>query len=100
MYSAMIELYLELLLSPNLMLHTTIIIPVSNESSAAVAVWGAMSLLLQVTLELAVTVLGLTCCAAAPCGIVIIVETEILEGGVEVDERDEDGSCCCCCVLV
>ena len=36
----------------------TFIIPVSNEPSVAVAVWGAMSLLFQVTLELAVTVLG------------------------------------------
>ena len=36
----------------------TLIIPVSNEPSVAVAVCGAMSLLFQVTLELAVTVLG------------------------------------------
>ena len=36
----------------------TFIIPVSNEPSVAVAVCGAMSLLFQVTLELAVTVLG------------------------------------------
>lgn len=83
----------------------TFIIPVSNEPSVAVAVCWAMSLLFQVTWELAVTVPGfgikyvLTCCAAAPCGIVILLaETELGED-VEV-EGGEEGICCCCCCCV
>ena len=59
-----------------------------------------MSLLFHVTRELAETVLGfgmkyvLTCCAAAPCGIAILSETELGEDvGVE---GGEEGSCRCC----
>jgi hypothetical protein len=61
-----------------------------------------MSLLFQVTCELAVAVLGfgkkyvLTCCADAPCGIVILAETGLGED-VEVEGADEGTCCCCCC---
>jgi hypothetical protein len=63
-----------------------------------------LSLLLYVGQCHYCTVLGfgmkyvLTCCAAAPCGIAILSETELGEDvGVEVGvEGGEEGSCRCC----